>query len=111
MAGPRARSTSRMASRGRQGRRLEACGAQVSFGRGRAARFPAIKSKRKGRGGARVQGKERGTEGGRRGHLAVTESSSHGGSSAALRREILLAWRRYSAREQRGNGEEDGGII
>jgi hypothetical protein len=38
-------------------RRLEACGARVSFGRGRAARFPAIKSKRKGRGGARVPGK------------------------------------------------------
>jgi hypothetical protein len=41
---------------------LEACGAQVSFGREQAARFPTIKIKRMGRGGVRVQGKERGTE-------------------------------------------------
>jgi hypothetical protein len=71
---------------------LEACGARGSFGRGRAGRFPAIESKRKGRGGAQVQGKERGTEDGRRGHLVVSESCSHGGSSAALRRAITRVW-------------------
>jgi hypothetical protein len=46
--------------------RLETSRASVKLGRGRATRFPAIKSKRKGWGGARVPGKERGTEIGRR---------------------------------------------
>jgi hypothetical protein len=52
---------------------LEACGAQESFGRGQAARFPAIKLKRMGWGGVRVQGKERGTEIEQRGTSLVTE--------------------------------------
>jgi hypothetical protein len=83
----------------------------VSFGWRWRRRITAKEIRRRGQGGAHSQEDERGTEGGRRGHRVVTELSSHGGSSAALRREILTAWRRYSSREQRGNGEEDEGII
>jgi hypothetical protein len=64
---------------------LEACGAQVSFGRGQAARFPAIKLRRMGRGGVRVQGKERGTKIEQWCTTLVTESSSNDGRTAGLR--------------------------
>jgi hypothetical protein len=38
------------------------------------------------------------------------ESTRFGCCPAELRRRIWAAWRRYSAREQRGNGEEREGI-
>jgi hypothetical protein len=90
---------------------LETCGALVSFGRGRAARFPAIKSNRKGRGGARVQGKERGTEIGRRVTSCSSESSVYYDGNSGLWRAILAAWGRDLEREEGGNGEESEGYL
>jgi hypothetical protein len=84
-ASSNARTATSIASREGGDGRLETGRAEVSFGWRWRRRITAEEIRRRGQEGAHGQEDERGTEGGRRGHLVVMEWSSHGGRTVGLR--------------------------
>jgi hypothetical protein len=80
----------------------------VDFGRRCSSRSPADWTRGTSQGGAPGRGVKVEAGEGERGSLVSPDFGVLARSNGELRRVNSMAWRRYSAREQRGNGEGGG---